>query len=99
MVLEILDVEETEVVPITVEEVLQEQAENPFCKQVAKTIGSKCDRDHYGFLFPKWTLSRTLQRAVQKRLRSKVLYMAHSLRLAEHPGGSKMYYTLRRKLS
>ena len=39
----------------------------------------------------------TLQRVVPKRLRAKVLYLAHHPHLAGHSGGTRMYYTLWRE--
>ncbi|CDF40971.1 unnamed protein product [Chondrus crispus] len=42
-------------------------------------------------------LDGTLQRVVPKRLGAKVLYLAHPPRLARHPGGTRMYDTLRRE--
>lgn len=44
--------EETDEMTITVEELLQEQADDPFCKQAAEAArqpDSQYDHDHYGF--------------------------------------------------
>ena len=92
--------EERDISPISIEEFLQEQAGDPFCQSAAETVGepaSDYDVDRYGFLVRKSPLDGTLQRVVPKRLRAKVLYLAHHPRLAGHPGGTRMYYTLRRE--
>ncbi|CDF39905.1 unnamed protein product [Chondrus crispus] len=92
--------EERDVSPVTVEEFLREQAEDPFCRAAAETVGnpdSRYDVDRYGFVVRKSPLDGTLQRVVPKRLRAKILYLAHHPRLAGHPGGTRMYYTLRRE--
>ena len=91
--------EERDVSSVTVEEFLQEQAENSFCRGASKTVGNpdSCfDVYQYGFLVCKSPLERTLQQFVPKRLRAKISYLAHHLRLAGHSGGTRMYYTLRR---
>ena len=83
------------------EEFLLEQAEDPFCRAAAETVGnpdSRYDVDRYGFLVHKSPLDGTLQRVVPKRLRAKILFLAHHPRLAGHPGGTKIYYTLRREI-
>lgn len=75
------------------EELLQEQAEDPFCRAAAEMVGdSACDHDvdRYGFLVRKSQIDGTLQRVVPNRLRAKVLYFRHHLRLAGHPGGMRM---------
>ncbi|CDF40922.1 unnamed protein product [Chondrus crispus] len=92
--------EERDVSSVTVEEFLREQAEDPFCRAAAETVGnpdSRYDVDRYGFVVRKSPLDGTLQRVVPKRLRAKILYLAHHPRLAGHPGGTRMYYTLRRE--
>ncbi|CDF38169.1 unnamed protein product [Chondrus crispus] len=92
--------EERDVSSVTVEEFLREQAEDPFCTAAAETVGnpdSRYDVERYGFVVRKSPLDGTLQRVVPKRLRAKILYLAHHPRLAGHPGGTRMYYTLRRE--
>ncbi|CDF38306.1 unnamed protein product [Chondrus crispus] len=92
--------EERDVSSISVANFLREQADDAFCRAAADTVGepnSKFDVDRYGFLVRKSPLDGTLQRVVPNRLRPRVLYLAHHPRLAGHPGGTRMYYTLRRE--
>ena len=92
--------EERDVSSVTVEEFLRKQAEVPFCRVAAETVGnpySRFDVDQYGFLVRKYSFGGTLQPVVLQRLRAKILYLAHHPRLAGHPGGTRMYYTLRRE--
>lgn len=95
-----LPMEETDVVLIAVKGFPQEQAEDRLCKQAAARAGqpgSQFDHDRCGFVVQKSALDGKLQRDVFKRLRARVLYLAHYPGLAGHRGGSGMYYTLRRK--
>lgn len=60
---EVLAVEENNVMPIEVEKFLQEQAEDPLCKQaadIARKPGSQCDHDRYGLLVQKPALNDML---------------------------------------
>ena len=94
------DGEEREIMPITAEEFLQEQSKDPFCIAKAKMVGdanSHFDVDQYGFLVRRSNLDGALQRVVPKTLRARVLYLSHYPRLAGHPGGLRMYMTLRRE--
>lgn len=53
---EVLALKETDVMPITAECSLQEQAKDSFCKQVAEPAGqpeSQYDHDRHGFLVQK----------------------------------------------
>lgn len=89
---------ETKVMPITVKEFLQKQAEDPFCKQAdegAGQPGSQYSHESYWFLVRKSELNGRLQRVVSKRPKARVLYPAHYPRLAGQLGGSSMYFTLR----
>ena len=66
----------------------------------ARTLGnpgSRFDVDRYGFLVRKSPLDGTQQRVVPKRLRAKILYLAHHPRLVRRPGGTRMYSNLRRE--
>lgn len=58
--------------------------------------GSEFDYDHYGFLVRKSKLDCALQRVVPSALKSRLLYLSHYPRLAGHPGGTRLYLTLRR---
>ena len=68
------------VMPITVDEFLQAQAEDNFCQSKANSVGepgSQFDYDQYGFLVRKSTLDGSLQRVVPRSLRARVLYLGH----------------------
>ena len=90
----------TEIVPFTVEEFLNEQATDPFCRKKAEAVGEKdsqFDYDRYGILVRKSNLDGALQRVVPVSLRARLLHTTHYPRLAGHPGGIRMYYSLRRE--
>ena len=72
--------EERDVSSVTVEVFQREQAEDPFCRSAAETVGnpdSRFDVDRHRFLARNSPLDRTLQPVVPKRLRAKVLYIAN----------------------
>ena len=98
---EVLALSETDpdVTPITTEEFMAAQSNDAFCKTQAGTVGqpgSQYDYDRHGFLVRKSRFDGALQRVVPHSLRARVLYSAHYPRLAGHPGGTRMYMTLRR---
>lgn len=69
MMEEVLAKEETDLMPITVEESLQEQAEDLVCKKVAETAGqpwSRYDHDLYRILAQEWALDGIIQRVVSE---------------------------------
>ena len=53
--------------------------------------------DHHGIICRRSNLDGALQRVVPLSLRERVLYLSHYQLLAGHPGGYKMYATLRRE--
>ena len=86
--------------PFNMEELLQAQSEDGFCKSKAEMVGypkSDYDYDRYGILVRKSKLDGTQQRVVPVTLCARLLHMSHYPTLAGHPGGIRMYYTLRRE--
>ncbi|CAN8067637.1 unnamed protein product [Agarophyton chilense] len=91
--------EETNVRPVTLEELIQEQAEDEYCKSVRKDVGNGItlfDINRYGVLIRHSPLDGALQKVVPRSLVPCVLYLSHYPRLEGHPGGTRMYNTLRR---
>ena len=79
------------------EEFPRNQAEDLFCRGAAETVGTpdaRFDVDRYGFLVRKSRIDGTLQQVVPKRLKARILYLAHHPGLGGHPGGTRVYYTL-----
>ncbi|CAN8075930.1 unnamed protein product [Agarophyton chilense] len=100
MVTQILAQEETNVMPVTREEFLREQAQDAYCRTLADQIGFKgspFDVDHNGYIVRRSTLDGSLQKVVPKALRPRFLYLAHYPRLSGHLGATRMYYTLRQQ--
>ena len=92
--------EQTDVVPVTADELLTAQAEDPFCQEKSNSVGdpkSQFEFDRYGFLVRRSRLDGTWAKVVPASLRDRILYLAHYTRLSGHPGGIRMYYTLRRE--
>ncbi|CAN8068757.1 unnamed protein product [Agarophyton chilense] len=97
MATQILTLEETNVMPVTREKILREQAQDAYCRTLADQIGFKgspFDVDHNGYIVRRSTFYGSLQKVVPKALRPRVLYLAHYPRLSGHPGAIRMYYTL-----
>eukprot|EP00178_Gracilaria_changii_P000278 TRINITY_DN10329_c0_g1_i1.p2 TRINITY_DN10329_c0_g1~~TRINITY_DN10329_c0_g1_i1.p2 ORF type:complete len:220 (-),score=11.84 TRINITY_DN10329_c0_g1_i1:813-1472(-) len=71
--------EQTEPLPIPVEEFLEEQAKDPWCKGIAKHVGTAPFRfgyDHHGFLSRTSPLDGAVQHLVPPSLRDRVLYLS-----------------------
>ena len=85
--------------PISTPEFLQEQAKDSYCKSLLPETtvdASHFITDQFGIICRKSTLDGALQRVVPESLRERVLYLSHYPILAGHPGGYKLYATLRR---
>jgi len=87
------------VVPISLEELLREQLNDPFCQKMRLQIDSG---ETTVFLDDVRTGALTRiacaydQVVVPKKLRARILNMAHYSTAASHPGGKKMYRSLMR---
>lgn len=82
--------------PITFEDLLQDQTEDQFCKETAERAGqpgSQYDRDCYRLFVPKLALAWVLQTFVPQRLKARFMYLAHYPQVSGSPGGFRMYYT------
>ena len=85
--------------PLTFEELLQEQKEDEFCQgaraRVANTPECQYFEDHHGLTCRCAQKDNTEQIILQKTPRRQAMIRAHNPPLAGHPGGSRMYQTLR----
>ncbi|CAN8069116.1 unnamed protein product [Agarophyton chilense] len=91
--------EEKELLPISMEKLLQAQVEDESCKETAqfvRTPGSLVDYERFGLLCRRSPLDGALQRVIPTSLRAPFLYLAHFPRLGGHPGGRRVYQTLRK---
>ncbi|CAN8061912.1 unnamed protein product [Agarophyton chilense] len=94
-----IDPEEEVLLLITIEELLQAQVEDEYCKETAKLVGAPgClyDYDRFGLLCRRSPLDDALQRVIPTSLRARFLYLAHFPRFAGHLGDQRMYQTLRK---
>ena len=89
--------------PITIEEWVREQATDDYCQ----TVRSRLDRgelsstlfllDHQGILVRVSPLDSSHQVIVPESLRPRLLSSSHYVAVAGHPGGRRMYETMRKK--
>ena len=83
---------------ITVEELLRAQQEDDFCSAVRARLngGERIPfaLDETGVL--RRHVERHPQIVVPESLQARVLYLSHHSKIAGHPGGRKLYYSLRR---
>ena len=97
---EVLDVEHSNLEPLTVEELVNNQANDKECEQIKKKICSKkktiYTEDERGLIVRVAPIDNAVQIYVPKTLRPRLLLLAHYPRLAGHPGGTRMFQTLRR---
>lgn len=92
--------EELSTSPISMDDLLKEQASDAYCQSLVletTKVDSDFVVDTHGLICRRSNLDGALQRVVPESLRKRVLYLAHYPRLAGHPGGYKLYATLRRE--
>ena len=86
--------------PISVDEMLAEQAVDSYCQHALRQIYEYRDspfaHDQHGVLVRRAALDGRLQIVVPSTLRKRLLRIAHRAPVTAHPGRSKMYETLRR---
>ena len=84
--------------PVTREEIVREQAEDPYCKDIRSTINQghilPFEDDDTGVLIR--TVTRNPQVVIPQKLKARLLHFTHHALLSGAPGGRKLYYTLRR---
>ena len=98
---DICDVEEVrEISPITNEELIQAQFTDAYCRDLHDSLergeGSPFAKNDKGILVRISPVDRSEQIVVPKSLRAKVLYLNHQPRFAVHPGGTRIFSTMRR---
>lgn len=79
--------------PSSIQEFLMEQAQDPYCKIAAKSVGlpnSEYRIDQHGLLVRRSMIGGSIQTAVPQSLRSRVLYLSHHTPIAGHPGQRRM---------
>lgn len=85
--------------PINPEEMIREQQVDPFCTLIRAHLDGGLqlpfgtnDQGYLGRL-----VSSTPQLLMPRSLQKRVLYLSHHVKFGAHPGGRKMYLTLRRE--
>lgn len=88
------------VLPITLKKLLKKQCTDPFCKDCYAEIGdttSLFDVRRDGVSVRRGPRDGARQKMVPATFRARVLYLSHYPPLAGRPGGSPMYFTMRRE--
>ena len=90
--------QDLEVQPVTKEELVREQREDPLCKRSRNDSREKhslFEEEEDGLLVLLSPIDGARQKVVPKPLQSRFLYLAHYPLTAGHPQEKKMYDTLR----
>jgi Integrase zinc binding domain/RNase H-like domain found in reverse transcriptase len=87
--------------PITMHEPIDAQSQNPFCFSKLSELYGAIMKRHFvvndkGLLVRLSPLDEAEQVVVPRCLANRVMCLAHLPRLAAHPGGTRMYATLRK---
>ena len=97
---EIFEIDNNNLQPLTVEELIKVQAEDDECLKLKQKIlsgdSTPFHEDERGLIVRVATIDQAHQIYAPKILRPRILLLAHYPRLAGHPGGTRMYQTLRR---
>ena len=84
--------------PITAEELIRVQAQHDFCRKIRQMLNEGEEipfaEDDVGYLTR--TVESFPQIVIPSTLRPRVLHIQHHAKLSAHPGGRKLYTTLRR---
>ena len=84
---------------ITPEELLRAQANDSFCLSIRSRLNGGEDLpfvdDYRGYLTR--VVERHLQVVIREILRARILHMEHHVKTSAHPGGRRMYYSIRRE--
>ena len=98
--IEVLDIQPSNLEPLTVEELVNAQANDDECTQIKKKLSSRkktiYTKDERGLIVRVAPLDKSMQIYLPSPLRPRLLLLAHYPRLAGHPGGTRMFQTLRR---
>lgn len=91
---------EKDPVAIRIDELVIEQSKDPYCRSIRRQIDRGDEipflEDDRGLLVRRAPLDDRLQIVVPASLRQRTLYLSHYPQASGHPGGTRMYYTLRR---
>jgi Integrase zinc binding domain len=87
--------------PITLHELIDAQSQDPFCLSILSELDRATMKRRFavndkGLLVRLIPLDEAEQRVVSRCLANRVMCLAHLPRLAAHPGGTRMYATLRK---
>ena len=86
--------------PITVDELVREQSKDEFCiskrKDLTDNWYSPFKEDESGLLIRVSNLDGAQQIVIPRTLRNRLLHISHYPKQAGHPGGRKMFYTMRK---
>ena len=97
---EVFEINTNNLQPLTVEELIRAQAEDSDCMDIKKKMSSgetlPFTEDKRGLIVRTAPIDGVEQIYAPKVLRSRILLLAHYPRLVGHPGGTRMYQTLRR---
>lgn len=89
------------ITPVTMEEIILEQAKDAFCclkrTEMDRDKNSPFQLNEEGALVRIAPFDSATQIVVPRTLRKRVLHSSHYPTTAGHPGGRRMYYTLRRQ--
>jgi RNase H-like domain found in reverse transcriptase/Integrase zinc binding domain len=93
--------EDTILEPITLHELIVAQAQDAFCVSKLSELNGAAMKGHFavsdkGLLVRLSPLDDAEQVIVPRCLANRVMCLAHLPRLASHPGGTRMYATLRK---
>jgi hypothetical protein len=91
--------EDPEIAPITIEEFIERQKEDDFCQSFLKedaNFQNGSFLDEHGLVCRENGKTGRSQIYVPKSLRERVMTLAHFPKIACHPGSTRMYQNLRR---
>lgn len=86
---------------ILIETIVEEQSSDKFCLKIkTKVDNGRTKRyrfDERGLLVRISPIDSSVQIVVPEKLRARVLYLAHYPKTSGHPGGTRLFSTLRRE--
>lgn len=92
--------DETDVMAVTLKELIEEQRKNPLGRILTDQqgdTGKPLKLDHNGCIVRRSSLDGSLQNVVSCSPRQHILHLSRYPRLAGHPGDTRVYYNVRRR--